>query len=196
MKIKLAGWIALIFLGSIIIAGVWFFFLRSTTPQLQNGQQGGVTLPVTGGGTGASSTSPLPAGKIALSLRNKGSTIIVNDFIGNGVTLPDTVNPGRYLLAGNLGYCYPNTQPCEAAPAVHYIVYFNAVTSAFTIALTGEPLGEARHSMETFLLSTLGITKEQMCNVDYSVNVTRYVSEQYTGKNLGFSFCPGAMVLP
>jgi len=50
--------------------------------------------------------------------------------------------------------------------------------------------------MEQFMLKTLGISQQQLCALNYSVGVTRYVNEQYTAKNLGFSFCPGAVVLP
>jgi hypothetical protein len=125
-----------------------------------------------------------------------GSTIVINDFIHNGVTLLDSANAGNYLLAGNLGYCFSDPQKCQAAPATDFIIYYNSVPQSFTIDLTQEPIGQARLAMEQFMLTVLGISQQQMCSLNYLVSVTRYVNSQFTGKNLGFSFCPGATVLP
>ena len=125
-----------------------------------------------------------------------GSTIVVHDFIHNGVTIPDTANTGQYLLAGNLGYCFSDPQQCQAAPSSDFNVYYNSTRQSFIIALTKQPIGQARLDMEQFMLATLGITQQQMCGLNYFVGVTKYINAQFSGKNLGFSFCPGATVLP
>ncbi|MBU6490888.1 hypothetical protein KGQ25_01895, partial [Patescibacteria group bacterium] len=105
-------------------------------------------------------------------------------------------NPGRYLLAGNLGYCLSNPQQCQAAPSIGFNVYYNSGPQSFTVALTKEPIGQARLAMEQFMLTTLGLTQQQMCSLNYYIGTTYWVNAVYDNKNLGFSFCPGATQLP
>lgn len=195
MKIKLIGWIVIIFLVILTISGIWYVF---SVPKIipQNNVQPTTRLPVGDTITPiSSSTAPHPSQTMTLATQN-GSTIVTNDFIHNGVTIPDKVNEGHYLLAGNLGYCISNPQECQAAPTDNFTVYYNTISQSFTIELTKEPIGKSRLDMEQFMITALGIPAQQMCSLNYLISVTRYVNSQYTGKNLGFSFCPGAMVLP
>jgi len=46
------------------------------------------------------------------------------------------------------------------------------------------------------LLQQLGISEQDACRLRYSVSVPFSVNPLYSGKNLGFSFCPGATPLP
>ncbi len=125
-----------------------------------------------------------------------GGTIVTNDFIHNGVTIPDAANSGRYLLAGNLGYCITDSQKCQAGAVTNFNVFYDSTAGSFTIALLKEPLGQVRLEAEQFLMQTLGITQEDMCRLNYYVGTTAHVNPYYDSKNLGFSFCPGATVLP
>lgn len=194
MNIKPILWtvatvILVVLAGSAVYA---FFFAPQPGPTSPGGQ---VTLPGSGPAGTATST---PGGGVVDTLElpaNGGGTILVYDFIKNGVTVQDTANADRYLLAGKLEYCASNPR-CQAAPAENYLVYYNSGEQSFTIALTEEPLGQARFEVEQFMLKTLGIEKAQLCSVVYYVGVDSYTNEQYAGKNLGFSFCPGATQLP
>ncbi len=201
MNIKLTIWIVAILLGAVIIGVVWYvIFVPNTVPQTS---QSTATLPTSGSVSPTSGpTPPSSSGtlsptvqKIALTIQN-GGTVVANDFIHNGVTIPDKANKGRYLLAGNLGYCLSNPQQCQAASSTNFSVYYNSTQQSFLITLTKEPIGQARLDMEQFLSTTLGLTEQQMCSLNYLVGVTVYVNPQYAGKNLGFSFCPGATALP
>ncbi len=125
-----------------------------------------------------------------------GGTVSTNDFIHNGVTIVDKANTDRYLLAGNLGYCLSDPQKCQAGTATDFSAYYNSVPQSFTIELEKEPIGQARLDAEQFLSAALGLSEQQMCSLNYYVGVTIYVNSQFTGKNLGFSFCPGATALP
>ena len=198
MNTKLLIWIVSVFLGAVVVATVWYFvFAKNVAPETT---QSNTTLPVSGSvaptpeETSSATSSPIEQ-KMTLTIQNS-EMIVVNDFIHNNVTIPDTANIGRYMLAGNLGYCLSDPQKCQAAQVTNFNVYYNSIPQSFTIALIKEPIGQARLDMEQFMLTTLGITKQQMCNLNYYVGVTRYVNEQYTGKNLGFSVCPGATKLP
>ena len=186
----------LIFFGAIVIGFVWYFV--STPKTGQQTLNTPTTLPVSGlvSSTVVSSTTPSQTKQAITLTTQNGNSVTANDFIRNTVTIPDAANDGRYLLAGNLGFCLSNPQQCQAAPTDNYTVYYNSVPQSFTIELTKEPIGRARLDMEQFMLTTLGLIEEQLCSLNYYVGVTIYVNAQYTGKNLGFSFCPGATVLP
>lgn len=195
---KLAIWIIVIVLGVCILGILWYMApARSTTPKTT---ESAVTLPVSGSAANPSSSTSIATSSQGIPLMTltvqDGSTIVTHDFIHNGVTIPDTANTGQYLLAGNLGYCFSDPQQCQAAPSSDFNVYYNSTRQSFIIALTKEPIGQARLDMEQFMLATLGITQQQMCSLNYFVGVTKYINAQFSGKNLGFSFCPGATVLP
>jgi hypothetical protein len=196
MNTKVIIWILGILAVTILGAVLWYFVYAPKAVAPPSAQP--TTLPVSGTILQSSSTPATVApGEQAMSLAAQGGkTLVVKDFIHNGVTISDGANAGRYLLAGNLGYCFSDPRQCQAAPATSYGVYYNSGPESFTISLTKEPIGHARLDMEQFMIATLGITQEQMCNLNYLVGVTKYVSEQFAGKNLGFSFCPGATVLP
>ncbi len=202
MNTKLIIWILGILFGTILIGVVWYtMFVPKAAPQ--QAARPSTTLPTSGSITPTPTPSTNPslatsspaAQTMTLALRN-GTSVVASDFIHNGVTISDTANEGRYLLAGNLGYCVSNPQKCQAASSTDFNIYYNSARQSFTIALTKEPLGQSRLDMEQFMLSTLGLTQPQMCGLEYYVCTTFDVNALYSTKNLGFSFCPGATVLP
>lgn len=115
----------------------------------------------------------------------RGNPIVTKDFIHNGITRPDTSNVGNYFLA-------------DTAKDFN-IVYFGTGES-FGVGLgngntSAIRLGQLRIKAEKTLQNILGINKYDMCRLDYYVGTTVYVNDCYAGKNLGFSFCPGATQL-
>ena len=192
-------WTVTLVVGAVVIALLWYATVLPQASGPANLQP--TSNPPTSGPTSttqpSSGSSSSPSSDPSFTIVNRdGNAVTVRDFLHNGTTVLDTTNDGRYLLAGNLGYCAPGSGACQAAPSTNYLVYYNSVPQSFTIALTEEPIGQARLDMEQFMLTTLGLSQNQLCNLNYLVGVTRYVSEQFTGKNLGFSFCPGATKLP
>lgn len=177
MYIKLAGWIGIALLGIIASTALWYFlFAQNTTSQVT--QQTTVTLP----SSSYSTTSLQQAVPPMTVATQNGSAIAANDFIHNGVTTPDPSNAGNYYLTGS--------------STNGYAIGYRVTSQFFTIALEQEPLGETRVAAENFLLSALGINKSQACGLNYYVGTDVYVNNLYAGKNLGFSFCPGATALP
>jgi hypothetical protein len=199
MNTKLFVWIGIVFLGVIVATVVWFFvFIPHTTPQHSQPSTGfpsSGTINITGPTDTIGSTSS-PAVQTMTVADQKGNMIVMRDFINNGVTVHDVTNTGRYLLAGNLGYCVSDTKQCQATSQTDFNIYYNSGPQSFTIAFNKEPIGEVRLAMERFLLTTLGLTEQQLCNLNYFVGVPIDINQQYAGKNLGFSFCPGATILP
>lgn len=184
-------WIALAVL--IVLAVVAFFVIWLTKPAPSASTtetQATTTLPVS-----ASTTADEPNGPSQSLTTSSGSSVPANDFLHNGTTLPDPQNPGTYILQGTLGPC--DSASCtRAGTADNYSIEYDASSTAFTIELAQEPLSQARLDAEQFLGQVLGISPQAMCGLRYYIGTTIYVNTFYAGKNLGFSFCPGATQLP
>jgi hypothetical protein len=185
--------IALILLALLVVGLLVLLISRHHIPQggTENpqGQNGAGNFPV-------SSSTPFGTGVPTTKVKDAdGTSVVVKDFINTGDTIPDPENPGSYQLAGSLGYCPQNTD-CTAAPADDYSIGYNGNENAFTIALLKEPLSASRQHAEQFLMNELGLTKDQMCALNYYVGTPYWVNERYDDANLGFSFCPGATKLP
>ena len=143
------------------------------------------------------STDPsLMGGSTGLSVNGKLGTVVMLDFLNNGTTAADLQNPGMYYVAGSPGYCLSDGTCPHGAAATDFNIAYDARAQFFNIALLGEPLGKVRAEAEQLMIKILGISQDQLCTLNYYVGTTYYVNEQYSGKNLGFSFCPGATVLP
>lgn len=196
MKYALIGGLVIILLG-----GVLLLILRPSQSAAPNdGSSTG--LPVassTQQGTGiqlGGTTTPSGSAQ-TLTLATTGTTTVtVQDFLHNGVTAADVENPGQYYLAGAMGYCLADGTCPGGAPTTEYHIVYNATDQAFLISLLGTPLGKARTDAELYLEATLNASQATLCQLKYYVGTDVYTSDFYAGKNLGFSFCPGATKLP
>ncbi len=194
------AWTGIVVAVAVVFGFVWVYLLspapRQTTGPLPTG-----TLPVSNSipaqsGSFTGTTSATSAAQTITIAERGQAPVTVPDFIHNGVTLADSANPGRYLLAGDLGYCPVGGGPCGTASTTDFNIFYDSTGQYFLIALTQEPIGAARLAAQQFLLQTLGITEAQACALTYYLGTTVDVNPVYAGKNLGFSFCPGATVLP
>lgn len=136
-----------------------------------------------------------PVGTVEVPTR-EGELVEIRDFTKSATTVEDSQNPGVYYLAGSPDYCYEEGMCPEAAEVAGVNIIYNVNYGAFTVALLEEPLSEARVRAERFLLTTLALTEPELCTLNYYVGTDDDVNESYAGMNLGFSFCPGATVLP
>jgi hypothetical protein len=144
----------------------------------------------------ATTTSGVGASSTIMTIQGQSGTVLATkNFINNGTTIKDVENPGTYLLAGSLGYCLPDA-PCTAGTSTEFNIFYDSTANAFTIGLLQEPLGAVRHHAEVYLESTLGLSKTDICALNYYVGTTYTVNEKYDAGNLGFSSCAGAVVLP
>lgn len=138
------------------------------------------TLPVSG-----TVTENQNGKEVNITLKTpNGAEIVVANFLASAYTKKDPENPGYYTLG---------SQVSNATP---YLITYIEATSYFNIVLVQEPLGQSRVQAENYLQNTLRITREQMCSIDYTLSVPNSVNTIYSGTNLGFSFCPGAVTLP
>ncbi len=178
---KILSIIAFLVLLSLLAIFGFFFFSKSSTPVSTSPVQ----FPSSGStstGAGGSSAGSSAGKTITVPARGTGSPITVADFIHNGVTVPDPSNVGNYYLTS-----FSSTE---------YAISYNSSTQFFTIALEQEPIGQARRDAEQALQQALGISSSQLCNLNYYLGTDDHTNSTYAGKNLGFSFCPGATLLP
>lgn len=85
----------------------------------------------------------------------------------------------------------------ESNYLISYLPY-NAENSQieFNILLNALPLSKARLEAEDVLRAKLGVTNQELCKMNVSVYVFKWVDENYAGENLGLSFCKNAVPLP
>jgi hypothetical protein len=194
--------IVAIMLGLLLLAEIVFWFLGShsaipttqTTATSTSVGQMPNTFSVSPTSQGASQTSNIHTMTVA-ARGAAGSSITINDFINNGTTAADPENRGMYYIAGAPGYCLSDGTCPHGASSSDFIVTYDASKQFFTIALTQEPIKQARLDAQDFLLSTLGVSQNQLCSLNYYLGTTISVNAIYAGTNLGFSFCPGATAL-
>jgi hypothetical protein len=178
---------------AVVIGGFLLFKIATlsptTTPPPATGgisnttnPPGSTNVPPSGNNQGGTTTTQPPLTVVGVS----DSQVLVKDFKKDTSTVTSPNLPGHYFLAGGLNP--------SATHAPYSIMYVDADQS-FNISLWTEPIGDVRKQAEQDLLNRLGIGEQDACFLRYSVLVPYSVSPLYSGKNLGFSFCPGATQL-
>jgi len=66
---------------------------------------------------------------------------------------------------------------------------------SFNVVINAVPLATTRLEAEHALRTQLGVTNQQLCKMEVSVSVFRWVDERYSDRNLGLSFCNNAVPL-
>ena len=181
-------------IGLIGVAFLYLFYVQNVPGLSKNNPNSplGIFSSSFGGGTNISenilatttqNTDP--------ELEKKSSFLAIDQkFLSNGETVEDAVNPGNYVLVGELGYCTANNI-CRASttPEKDFSISYDKKYNQFSIILLSEPLITVRERAESFLATRLGIKKEDLCKINYYVATPYFVNEQRSGINLGFSYC-------
>lgn len=187
----------LIIFGSVFSVGIFVFafvFWRTVnTPVPPLGSSTGETStspfpPFDTGTTGSppfgTGAEPEPDKTIPLTTLD-GGTIRAKDFLRDPRTVQDPVNAGRYqlgfnFLEGDTGY-------------PPYVIEYIEATDHFNVVLLQEPLAFSRSEAEVYLKEHLGISEREMCGLRYIVSTPADINYFYSGRSLGFSFCPGSV---
>jgi len=183
----------IILIGSIGFILVLFFiaywisssYRNTDTTDTPNGN--GVVTP----GTNNSSTTP--QANTILIQTSAGGYLRTRDFINDPLTAKDPINASYYYLGYHVYIGVTDPTATENPP---YIIEYLNSTQYFNIALLQEPIGAVRVDAQKYLMTHLGVAENQLCRLKYTVSVPARVNSQFAGKNLGFSFCPGATALP
>jgi hypothetical protein len=152
---------------------------------LGNSQNNTQTFGTDQNNAGQSSSTPVSNTPVIEIHSANGGSMTVKDFTWNSQTVTSPHIPGHYFLAGGLD--------TTNAP---YSIFFVTSDQSFTVTILQEPIGFVRQQAEQALSQILGVSAQSMCALRYSVLVPADVNQSYAGKNLGFSFCPGATPLP
>lgn len=123
------------------------------------------------------------------------TTINTEDFMNSGQTFEDPMNPGNYILSGNVGYCLENGFCPSGFSADNFEIRFNGRDGVFFIRLLEQPVRTARLDAEVFLQDVLKLSAAQLCDLDYYMSVSELISPQFAGVHLKFSTCPGSQRL-
>ena len=83
----------------------------------------------------------------------------------------------------------------EGLQGSEYEIFYFPEDGSVTISLLSEPLHTIRLLAEEELLISLGVGEYELCNFDVWVSAPGDVSEIYSGRNLGLSFCEGSITL-
>lgn len=183
-------------LGGIIFIGFFVLAFQLTNPVAPPSVGTSITpnteQPGTPSGQNVTTVLPVPVATTSATSANSGAIQKI-DFLSDPTTIKDPINPGYYYLGYHVNEGIPDPTATENPP---YIIMYISATNYFNIGLFQEPIGPIRAAAEQYLLTRLGISQAEMCQLDYMVSVPDRVNSQFAGKNLGFSFCPGAVLLP
>lgn len=181
---------SLLLLAVLLVLATAFVLLRETSSPTTEAPLG--TLFPSGTGT-----IELIGGDRTRVASNDGASIEIRDITKDESTIADVVSPGNYIISGSLGYCLADgTCPETPNKTDRYSISFDEKAQSFTIALLAEPLKDVRLEAEASLQQSLDITKPEMCRLNYYLGTPYWVNEYFSGGNLGFSFCEGAVALP
>lgn len=154
---------------------------------------GNVALPTSGNIPAPTPNNSVQGQSSFTIMGTGGTTIPTRDFL-HAPTTGEYPTPGYFYLGYHAGSAGVVDKTATSSPP--YLIGYISSTQYFNIELLSEPIGTTRLAAEQFLMNNLGISQSQMCQLNYMVSVPNSVNSQYAGKNLGFSFCPGATVLP
>ncbi len=166
------------------------FVFGDNTTTTQTNSVSGVFVQGTSGGQTTSGSQPT-SHNTKMVTSSDGGTIFVKDFMHSSETTPDEFNEGF----NNIGYKMPSPTPAKIINPPYNIMYIEK-TKYFNITLLQEPIGKARLEAEQYLMNQLGISQADMCRLIYQLSTPYWVNDFYSGQELRFSFCPGAVKLP
>lgn len=182
----------IVFLGAGALVWVLLPSGNSATPSTNATQTGGsnpygnINNSTTVTPTAPANTAA-PAGQGTFSVTGElGNAITVKDFKADPNTEKDKDGKHYYLVGG--------IDPSSTQSS--YAISYTDTDQSFEITLLKEPLGDYRKLAEQQLMERLDITATAACGLRYWVSTPTWVNAKYSTKNLGFSFCPGATVLP
>ena len=188
-KILMAG------IGGVIVIGLFILAYQLTSPSRPAPENTSPTTPGVGLPTASSVAQPVSSTSSPATMSvagSDGSVIQTNNFLADPTTTRYPLDSDFYYLNGSAA----GGASGAATPAAPFSIGYIRSTQYFNVTLLQEPIGPVRTEMEQYLMGKLGLTQSQMCQLNYSVGVPNFVNTQFSGMNLGFSFCPGATKLP
>ena len=135
--------------------------------------------------------------KLASVPRDSGTSVLLRTRDGKNVTVPDftyTHPSVTYEETGRIYVFLTQTDDLVEKDPRYGITYGS--DSTFIIALLASPLSESRAAAEVAFKEFVPLPDSVLCALSVTVQVADTIDTQYAGKNVGLSFCPGALPLP
>ncbi len=179
----------LIAVGVIVIVGAVFLFLYVTQKEQENPDttQNGTTFPV-GSDTQTNNSGSTTDDNTNSSITDDNNT---DDTVTRAQVNTDAIlarketidiGSGSYILAG--GNDTKITPP--------YQILYYVPDDSYVISLLSTPVRDVRIEAETEFLSIVKLSKKEACTLKVLVSTPNDVSEKFSGRNLGLSFCMGS----
>jgi len=121
--------------------------------------------------------------------------IQIDDFMNNGQTFEDPMNPGNYILMQDIGYCASGSECNTEEYSSNFDLWFDGEDRVFYIRLLQQPIAASRLAAERFLQRTLNLSPRELCDLQYYMSVSEYTDTRFAGQHLQFSTCAGAQSL-
>lgn len=96
---------------------------------------------------------------------------------------------------GNGGKFFRLIPSGTSATSSPFAVLVSREQSYVQITIYGTPVGKYRRDAESFFLQYFNLSEEEACDLPYQVVPAYDTGTEYTDMNIGFSFCPGSVVL-
>lgn len=119
---------------------------------------------------------------------------LFNKIVSDPEVVEDAMNPGDYIVYGDPSYCLGETT-CDTTASGAFTINLDSATNVLSVGLYEKPLAQSRLQAEEFLMNKFNLTAAEMCNLTYYVSTPYWVSDEYAGVDLKFSFCPGSVIL-
>lgn len=213
--------ILLLILGIILLGVIVFLYLYAkskpapnpSSPAAPSEATGSVTPAPAGNGTnpggvnnpGSSNNTPISPG----GSNSGGAKLPVQYTPGTPFSVPTQDAPKMTLYTPDNAKIEVNNlykNPANLVPGTDntvnfiqnkdYYMFFSPKTEYFQITLLNPDIQKARSEAESDFLSTLGITKDQACQLNVELGVPYAVNQAASGKDYGLSFCPNGKPLP
>lgn len=145
-----------------------------------------------------------------LDTRGPDDSSVPNDIPTPGGSFPDLTNSRLPQTIKSIsGTAYSVTPYLESTDTTlmtenfyqnssdtdQYDIFYDENKGNIMILLYDENLAFTRSLAERQLTNILPYTPEEFCDMEILVQTNEYVSPQYSGINLGLSFCPGSVPL-
>lgn len=144
--------------------------------------------------------SPSPS---AISVITKSPTInlpiissVVSPKESNTISIPvedDFVN--IFDFRSSVKYTSTDKKSLFLEKSPDFDIFYYTEDNSFTIDIRNNPISLVRDRAESKLLADLKISKNDACKLSVIVAVSRGVNDDYSGQDLGLSFCPGAVII-
>lgn len=119
--------------------------------------------------------------------------VTVKDFLNDGETKADPMNPGNYIVYGGTGYCIEEL--CDEDHGNTFLIEYDSQIRHFSVLIIREPVKDVRKNVQSVLSEKLGVSQQDLCKLNYSVYVPYWVTEDYSGVDIRFEGCQDALRL-